>query len=104
MLGTPGCLDAAVDYYRHLLNPLKQDKRLAAAEAAGSGWVPVRTLYLHGADDACIGAEVIDPDEMSPLFPAGLEVEGLPGLGHFLHLEDPAKVNGRIIEFLTADS
>jgi len=103
-LGSPGGLDAAVGYYRHLLNPLKHDPRLAAVEAAGSGWVPVPTLYLHGADDGCVGAEIVDPDELKPLFPGGLEVEILPGVGHFLHLEDPATVNGRIIEFLTAGS
>ena len=47
---------------------------------------------------------MVVPDEMKALFPAGLDVDVLPGLGHFLHLEDPAGVNRRIIEFLTADS
>jgi pimeloyl-ACP methyl ester carboxylesterase len=70
-------------------------------EAAGTGWVPVPTLYLHGADDECIGADMVDIDDMRPLFTGGLEAEILPGLGHFLHLENPAKVNGRIVEFLT---
>jgi pimeloyl-ACP methyl ester carboxylesterase len=66
--------------------------------------VPVPTLYLHGVDDGCIGADIIDPDELKPLFPGGLEAEMIPGVGHFLHLEDPAGVNGRIVEFLTAAS
>jgi pimeloyl-ACP methyl ester carboxylesterase len=44
------------------------------------------------------------PDDMKNLFPGGLEAEILPGLGHFLHLEDPATVNRRIVEFLTAGS
>jgi pimeloyl-ACP methyl ester carboxylesterase len=101
MLGVPGCLDAAVDYYRHMLNPLKQDQRLAIVEAAGVGWVPVPSLYLHGADDGCIGADIIDLDELKPLFPGGRDAELMPGLGHLLHLVDPAKVNGRIIGFLT---
>ena len=103
-LGSPGSLDAALDYYRHLLNPLKQDQRLAIVEGAGSGWVPVPTLYLHGADDGCIGADIIDPDDMKPLFPGGLDADIIPSVGHFLHLEDPAKINGRIVEFLTAGS
>lgn len=94
----------ALGYYRHLLNPAGHDPRLAAVEAAAAGWVPVPTLYLHGADDGCIGADIVAPDEMKTLFPAGLEAEILPGLGHFLHLEDPATVNGRIVEFLAADS
>jgi pimeloyl-ACP methyl ester carboxylesterase len=101
-LGSPGCVEAAVDYYRHTLNPLKHDARLAVVEAAGSGWVPIPTLYLHGADDGCVGADLIDADEMKPLFPGGLDAEILPGLGHFLHLEDPVTVNARILEFLKA--
>jgi pimeloyl-ACP methyl ester carboxylesterase len=31
-----------------------------------------------------------------------LDLDILPGPDHFLHLEDPSRVNGRIVEFLTA--
>jgi pimeloyl-ACP methyl ester carboxylesterase len=103
-LAAPGSLDAAISYYRHLWDPARHDPRLAAVEAAASGSVPVPSLYLHGADDGCVGADMVAPDEMKALFPAGLDVEVLPGLGHFLHLEDPAGVNRRIVEFLTDDS
>jgi pimeloyl-ACP methyl ester carboxylesterase len=103
-LASPGSLDAALGYYRHSLNPARQDPRLATVEAGANSLVPVPTLYLHGADDGCIGADIIDPDELKPLFPAGLDAEVLPGVGHFLHLEDPARVNRRIVDFLTADS
>jgi pimeloyl-ACP methyl ester carboxylesterase len=103
-LGSPGSLDAAVSYYRHTLNPLKHDARLAVVEAAGSGWVTIPTLYLHGAEDGCVGADIVDPDEMKPLFPGGLDAEIIPRVGHFLHLEDPANVNSRIVDFLTAGS
>jgi pimeloyl-ACP methyl ester carboxylesterase len=99
---SPGSLDAALGYYRHLLDPARHDPRLADVEAAAMSWVPVPTLYLHGADDGCIGTEVVAPDEeMKGLFPGGLDLEILPGLGHFLHLEDPAGVNRRIVGFLT---
>ena len=101
---SPGGLDAAIGYYRHMLNPLKHDRRLADVEAAGSGWIPVPTLYLHGADDGCIGADIVVLEEMKPLFPGGLDGEIIPGVGHFLHLEDPAGVNRRIVEFVTAAS
>jgi pimeloyl-ACP methyl ester carboxylesterase len=103
-LASPGALEAALGYYRHLWNTTRHDPRLAAVEGASSGYVPVPTLYLHGADDGCIGAEIVAPDEMKALFPAGLESEILPGVGHFLHLEDPAGVNGRIVRFLSAGS
>jgi pimeloyl-ACP methyl ester carboxylesterase len=99
---SPGSLDAALGYYRHLLDPARHDPRLSAVEAGANSWVPVPTLYLHGADDGCVGTEVVAPDdEMKALFPGGLDIEVLPGLGHFLHLEDPARVNRRIVEFLT---
>jgi pimeloyl-ACP methyl ester carboxylesterase len=104
ILGSPGALEAAVGYYRHTFNPLKQDERLAPVEAAASAWVPVPGLYLHGADDGCIGADMVVPDELKNLFPAGVDVEILPGVGHFLHLEDPGTVNRRIVDFVTAGS
>lgn len=104
ILAAPGGLDAAIGYYRHLLNPLKHDRRLADVEAAATGWVPVPTLYLHGADDGCIGTDMVSPDDMKNLFPGGLDTEIFPGLGHFLHLENPVAVNRRIVEFLTAGS
>jgi pimeloyl-ACP methyl ester carboxylesterase len=102
-LAAPGGLDAALGYYRDLWNTARHDPRLADAEAAANSWVPVPALYLHGADDGCIGAELVVPDEMKPLFPGGLDTEIFPGVGHFLHLEDPAGVNRRIVAFLAAD-
>ena len=104
ILASPGGLEAAIGYYRHTLNPLKHDKRLADVEAAASGLVPVPSLYLHGADDDCVGPDMVAADEMKNLFPAGIDVEIVPGVGHFLHLEDPGTVNRRIVDFLTAGS
>ena len=79
-LASPGSLDAALSYYRHLLNPARHDPRLAAVEAAANGYVPVPGLYLHGADDGCIGTDVFALDEeMKALYPAGLEARDPPG-------------------------
>jgi pimeloyl-ACP methyl ester carboxylesterase len=103
-LAAEGGVEAAIGYYRHMLNPRHHDRRLAGAEAAGKGWVPVPSLYLHGADDGCIGADMVDVDGMPAFFPGGLDVEVMAGAGHFLHLEEPAKVNGRILGFLTGGS
>lgn len=100
-LAAPGGLDAALGYYRDLWDPTRQDPRLTAVQGGANGWVPVPTLYLHGADDGCIGAEIVDADAMKPLFPAGLDVAIVAGTGHFLHLEDPAGVNRRIVEFVS---
>jgi pimeloyl-ACP methyl ester carboxylesterase len=102
-LGAPGALDAALGYYRQLWDTTRHDPALGAVQGAANGWVPVPALYLHGADDGCIGAETADAAAMKPFFPAGVDVHVLPGVGHFLHLEDPAGVNARIVEFLIAD-
>jgi pimeloyl-ACP methyl ester carboxylesterase len=102
-LASPGVLEAAIGYYRALINPLKQDSRLAAVQSNATAFVPVPTLYLHGEDDGCIGADLVDPEALKQLFPAGIEIGMVPGSGHFLHLEDPA-VNRRIVEFVSAVS
>jgi pimeloyl-ACP methyl ester carboxylesterase len=99
-LGSPGSLEAALGYYRHLWNPTHHDPALAEVESRSMSYIPVPTLSLHGADDGCIGSELVVADEMAPLFPQGLEVEVVPGAGHFLHLERPELVNRRIVEFV----
>jgi pimeloyl-ACP methyl ester carboxylesterase len=56
-------------------------------------------LYLHGADDGCIGREVAE--SMRTLSPwATLKI--VEGAGHFLQLEKPAEVNKLIIDWVTA--
>ncbi|HEV8297497.1 MAG TPA: alpha/beta hydrolase [Acidimicrobiales bacterium] len=97
----PGCLTAALDYYRATFQPDRQDPALASVQAAAAAPVPVPALYLHGVDDGCMGADLFTPDELQPSFAKGVEVEVVPGTGHFLHLEAPDVVNRRIIEFLT---
>jgi len=55
---------------------------------------------IHGADDGCIGAELVPP--MREYFPAGLRIEIVPGAGHFVHQEKPEVVNRMLLEFLAA--
>ena len=98
MFRQPGVALATASYYKHTFLPDLQDKALADLQGRlGSSEITVKTLYLHGADDGCIGAEVA-PD--AALFKAGLETATIAGAGHFLLLEQPAEVNRRIVEFL----
>ncbi len=97
-IGTPERTAAAIGYYRAMYDPSRHDPDLIGEQDAVMGTNPVPTLYLHGADDGCMAASVIgDP---LAFFAAGSEVAVLPGAGHFLHLERPDDVNGRIAAFL----
>ena len=100
-LGAPGSTAAAISYYRSMLGTTPGDPELDDVQAAGNGLVEVPTLYLHGADDGCMGVELVDESELSPFFPAGIEVAIVPSSGHFLHLDQPEAVNRRILSFLS---
>jgi pimeloyl-ACP methyl ester carboxylesterase len=101
-LASPGSTSAAIGYYRAMLGTTPPDPALADVSAAGNGPMPVPTLYLHGEDDGCMGVELADRALLDALFPAGSDVQIVPGTGHFLHLERPADVNARILDFLAS--
>jgi pimeloyl-ACP methyl ester carboxylesterase len=99
-LGAPGSTAAAIGYYQAMLGTKPGDPALDVVQAAGNGPTPVPTLYLHGADDGCMGVELVVEDELRPFFPAGLDLEIVPASGHFLHLDQPEAVNRMVLEFL----
>ena len=80
-----------INPYRASFNPDHADpadtgEALAALQPPG-----IPTLYLHGADDGAIGAELLT--EVGAHLPvAGSDFKILDGVGHFLHLEDPDRV------------
>ena len=96
-LRDPSNLAAALGMYRATLGdgPTRDD--YTAHEAAEPPPQPV--LYLHGAADGCIGPEVAE--SARSMSGDNVTVELVAGTGHFLHLEDPATVNSRIVEFLS---
>ena len=97
----PGSLSAALDYYRFIHGSKPSDPALDEVQAGFLAPIRVPSLYLHGADDGCMRASMVSPDELTPWYPAGVEIEVVPDAGHFLHLEQPEAVNARIVEFLT---
>ncbi len=98
-LRDPANLSAALGYYRAMLGGDPSASR--DVDQAALLPSPVPTLYLHGRDDGCMGAELVGGAEAS-LPTAGSRAEVLDGVGHFLQLEDPDRVNRLIVDFLTS--
>lgn len=96
----PAGAGAAVAYYRFMLGTLAGDPSLDEVQNAGLAPVAPPTLYLHGADDGCMAADMVVEAELAPLHPGGLELDVVGSAGHFLHLERPEHVNPRVVDFL----
>jgi len=97
-LRSPEHLSAALGYYRAALGDGFRDPAHADAQNATQAVPNQPTLYLHGADDGCIGAEVAE--SARPMAGDNVTIEIIDDVGHFLHLEAPETVNDRILEFL----
>jgi pimeloyl-ACP methyl ester carboxylesterase len=98
MLRQPGVPAALLAYYRQALSPAAMRPEWMERMAKLNGAITVPTLYLHGRDDGCMGAEL--GENMETGFPAGLQRMVIDDVGHFLHLEAPGIVADRIIHFL----
>ncbi|MCW2666302.1 MAG: alpha/beta hydrolase fold protein [Frankiales bacterium] len=99
-LRDPANLSAALSTYRCLY-----DQELAGPQFADHALAvflphPQPTLYLHGADDGCIAADVLGPTQQA--LPAGSAVQLIAGAGHFLQYEQPAVVSRLVLDFLGA--
>jgi pimeloyl-ACP methyl ester carboxylesterase len=100
-IGTPERLAAALAYYRSMFDPSQEIPGLEAQQAAPLQNVPQPTLYYHGADDGCLGAEAVTPALLAYVG-AGSEILMVEGAGHFAHLEQPRAINAKILEWLSA--
>lgn len=96
----PGTPAAALGYYRASMGQLFDalPEQVDAMLAGMALPIAAPALYLHGADDGCIGRELAGG--MERFFPAGLRTEIVAGAGHFLHQERPDAVNRILLEFL----
>lgn len=61
---------------------------------------PQPTLYLHGARDGCISAELAHGAERLLSQPSRMVT--IEDAGHFLQLEKPAEVNAHILAWITS--
>ena len=100
----PANLAAAIGYYRAAGAPgtpgaSQEGARYAAEQQAASRQAPQPTLYLHGANDGCIAAELAR--SAAPLLPPQSRMIVIDGVGHFLHREKPREVNDHILAWVT---
>ena len=94
----PSVLKAALGYYRSQFNPALQHPGLADIRKRLSDPIPVPTMYLHGANDGCIGVETTEG--MESAFLRDFERHIISSAGHFVHQEQPEVVNELITRFL----
>jgi len=93
------CLEGSIPGpfgYCRSLRPTATGLRQSTLDARVAIHVPL--LHLHGRDDGCVHYDMgIGQDRY---FKAEFRSELLPGLGHFLHLEDPQRVALAILDFI----
>ena len=100
-LSDPKNLQAALGYYRATLGDGYRDPQLSELQNQMGSAVPRQPmLYLHGANDGCIGVDVVE--SAKSMAPANVKFELIAAAGHFLQLEQPEKVNRLICEFLAS--
>ena len=98
-LADPKNLQAALGYYRATLGDGYRDPQLSELQNQIAASVPTQPLlYLHGANDGCIGLDVVE--SAKKIAPANVKFEVVEVAGHFLQLEQPKVVNKLICDFL----
>jgi pimeloyl-ACP methyl ester carboxylesterase len=94
----PGVAHSGLEYYRWAFRAQFRGEGRRFTDAVGRR-IAAPTLQLHGADDTCILPETAT----SSVRWAGphAEPEFWPGVGHFPHLEVPARTSAALADFLS---
>ena len=92
-------ISSVIGPYRAAFDAQFADPNTEAEASATMQPPPVPTLYLHGADDGAIAADLLG--DLAAHLPApGSAFEIVDGAGHFLHLEQPEIVADKIADWL----
>jgi pimeloyl-ACP methyl ester carboxylesterase len=97
MYGDEKYIANVLKLYRANFDPSRMDPALAEYAVVTEAPASKPLLVLGGAEDGCI-----DPKFFAGAHEAlapGSEVEVLPGVGHFLHLEQPGTVAARVLNW-----
>lgn len=97
---TADTIAGVISPYRSTFNDQFVDPAAAAEAAATLSPPAIPTLYLHGADDGALGAELLG-DVTDHLPVAGSAFELVAGAGHLIHLEQPDVLWDKISRWLT---
>lgn len=82
-------------YYR-ALRPSRM--RVVQAQLDARLAIHVPLLHLHGREDGCIAYDMAEGQDR--FFKAEFHSEVFAGMGHFIHLEDPALVARAVLQFI----
>lgn len=95
-LDSPARRTAALRYYRALLQPWERRSSYSPEARYEMKLGPAPTLYLHGENDGAMLAALARGAANL------VKTEIVPGVGHFLQLEAPERVNALIADFVAA--
>lgn len=88
---------AALGYYRALAQPWRRSREYAAEQRASLTVPPVPTLYLHGELDRALLPEV--GAQVGPDLAPGSRAAMIAAAGHFVQLQQPARVADEILAY-----
>lgn len=97
-MAQPGVAPAAIQYYRCLLRLHTLPAQQSAALLRSPLQVP--TLALTGENDGCMDTRLYEHLMKPKDFPAGLKIERLPGVGHWLHREAPIQTAALLLDWI----
>ncbi len=97
-LGAPENLAAALGYYRATWGNQPVSDSYQDIQAVLGSPPPQPTLYIHGRNDGCIGAEFAQ--DAAEGLSEGSRAVILEDAGHFVQIERPQEFNRLVLDFL----